>query len=173
MTHVRRLRFGAIALTLVLGVAAVPAYAAETVDISGKTGKNLRFVGPDTISSGERLAVKNRTNPRQVGPHTFSLVADKHRPSRGEYNACYQGGGVCNAIFEAHEAGPKGIGKRSVDDGRPGWDLHFNKRREGDSWVTDDRGARHARVVSARPGTTLYLFCAIHPNMQDQIRVVD
>ena len=35
---------------------------------------NLRFVAPATVDQGDQLEIVNETNPKKVGPHTFSLV---------------------------------------------------------------------------------------------------
>ena len=39
-----------------------------------KKGKDLFFTAPETVEAGTNLKIKNNTNPKQVGPHTFSLV---------------------------------------------------------------------------------------------------
>ena len=49
-------------------------------------GQQLKFFAPDTIKSGANLRVVNKTSPRVIGPHTFSLVErselPKTRPAR-------------------------------------------------------------------------------------------
>src|SRR4051794_11560594 len=48
---------------------------------SGKSEEDLRFTGPSTIKQGTDLQVINDTNPKKVGPHTFSIVKRKFLPS--------------------------------------------------------------------------------------------
>ena len=71
----------AIASGLTASLALVPALASAATELGSantvyiKAGKGgLRFEAPKTIASGEELEVLNQTNPKQVGPHTFSLV---------------------------------------------------------------------------------------------------
>src|SRR5215467_3542640 len=39
-----------------------------------ETGGKLKFVFPTTVVQGDQLEIVNETNPKKVGPHTFSLV---------------------------------------------------------------------------------------------------
>ena len=44
----------------------------------------LKFVAPATVTQGDQLEIVNETNPKQVGPHTFSLVTKGSIPKTPE-----------------------------------------------------------------------------------------
>lgn len=136
-------------------------------------GRDLGFSGPRKISSGAELTIGNGTNPNKVGPHTFTLIRKRRLPeTRNQMRNCEHGKTVCGAIAKAHRYDPRTniVSKPDVDVGRTGWDRSFGKR--GDSWYTETKGEKTSRVVSAKPGTTLYYFCVVHPFMQGKIKVV-
>jgi plastocyanin len=146
----------------------------RTINIEQK-GKRLFFDYPKTISKGQRLTIVNRTNPKKVGPHTFSLVLKPNLPkSKKERKSCFDGS-ICFLIAMAHKFDPKTekVHKKVVEVGRKGWDTSFGKK--GDSWFTGEKkkGTRTSRKVSAAAGTTLYFMCAVHPGMQGKIKVVE
>ena len=62
------------------------------------------------------------------------------------------------------------MGRPVVDSGKTGWDKSFGKK--GDSWFAEAKGDKHSRKVTAKVGTTLTYFCAIHPNMVGKIKVI-
>ena len=134
-------------------------------------GKSLGFKGATRVSSGATLTIVNKTDPQKVGPHTFTLVRKRNVPlTKRQMKRCERTRGVCGDVAEAHQFEPPDtINKPDVDIGKPGWDRSFGKR--GDSWFTPEKGERTSRVVSARPGTTLYYFCAVHPFMVGKIKV--
>lgn len=136
-------------------------------------GKNVFFDGPSSIDSGQELAIVNNTNPRQIGPHTFTLVEKSELPkSKQEIKDCEKfKAEFCLRILEAHKVNLKKetIGKPSVDVGKTGWDRSFGKK--GDSWVAQTEGEEEDRVVSAKPGTKLFYFCLVHPVMQGKLKV--
>jgi hypothetical protein len=118
------------------------------------------FQGPDSIDKGSKLTIVNRTDPKDVGPHTFTLVKKGPKPFE--------------RILAAHEAGPPPdfpIGKQSVDSGKKGWDRPFTENRDGDSWYTETKGESHSRKVKAKVGKTLRYFCAVHPFMKGKFEV--
>ena len=120
------------------------------------------FTGPDAIDRGEKLRVVNRTNPNQIGPHTFTLVKKGRKPY--------------DRIFAAHQIGPPPnfeVGKKSVDTGRKGWDRPFTRNHDGDSWYTERRNTSQTRKVKADVGKTIRYFCAIHPFMKGKFEVTD
>jgi plastocyanin len=135
-------------------------------------GKNLGFKGATKVSSGSTLTIVNKTDPQKIGPHTFTLIRKQKLPStKRQMKRCEQTRGVCGDVAKAHEfVPPATINEPDVDVGKPGWDRSFGKR--GDSWYTEQQGERTSRVISARPGTTLYYFCAVHPFMTGKIKVV-
>ncbi|MEA2246477.1 MAG: hypothetical protein QOH46_1006, partial [Solirubrobacteraceae bacterium] len=76
-----------IGLALVTGATTVglvagsgPASAQYNVGTGPKTikivmkGKNPTFKGPKRISRGEKLTIVNKTKPKKIGPHTFTLI---------------------------------------------------------------------------------------------------
>ncbi len=132
-----------------------------TVTIKLDNG-NPRFDGPDAIARGQKLKIVNDTKPRQIGPHTFTLVKKGPKPE--------------DRILEAHEIGPPPdfrVGKRVVDTGRNGWDRPFTKNHDGDSWFTGKRHQAHARKVKADVGRTVRYFCLVHPFMKGKFEVTD
>ena len=64
--------------------ASAPEKAGATVIKMERDGKTLFFDGPATVVAGTDLKIKNKTNPRTVGPHTFSLVARSRHPDQAE-----------------------------------------------------------------------------------------
>jgi hypothetical protein len=142
----------------------------------GKQG--LRFVAPKTIVAGEDLKIENTTNPKKVGPHTFSLVAKSLWPKTAkERQLCFTKGHICKAIAGWHGAKGNGPPKENpAEAGTPGWDTIGTLTEKGDSWFTGTKP--HASFeqpvtadTSAGP-TTIYFMCAIHPWMHGSIEVL-
>jgi hypothetical protein len=81
-----------------------------------RDGKDLFFSGPATVETGTQLKIKNKTNPRQVGPHTFSLVREKALPSsHDQIKKCEKElKGMCGRIITWHvvnvQTGVKSLG---------------------------------------------------------------
>lgn len=143
-------------------------------------GEDLFFAGPKKIAKGAKLTIVNKTSPRQVGPHTFTLKKKGARPRQ-----------LDPQVFEAHEVEPvplppefckeEGIPEDECFDlkvnepvaeyGKRGWDRVFTPRRKGDSWYTEKRGETHSRRVSAKVGKTLHYYCAVHPFMKGKFEV--
>lgn len=146
--------------------------ASATITMYAK-GRDLGFSGPRQISRGSALDVVNATDPKKVGPHTFTLIRKRRLPTtRNQAKNCERLKSVCGKIATAHELDPKTftINKPDVDVGKLGWDRPFGA--EGDTWYTETDGEQTSRVVSARPGTTLRYFCVVHPFMKGKIKVV-
>jgi hypothetical protein len=146
---------------------------AHTVVISAKGG--LHFEAPKTIVAGEELEVLNTTNPKQVGPHTFSLVTKGSIPKTPNARKnCFTPKHICMSIAKWH--GVKGNGPVKVNPaeaGLPGWDTLGSVSKKGDSWFTGEKpGTSFSQPVSAAAGTTIYFMCAIHPWMHGSIEVV-
>jgi hypothetical protein len=136
--------------------------------------KDLYFKGPSTIKQGTDLQVINDTNPKKVGPHTFSIIKRKFLPSsKNQMKHCFDKG-ICGAVAAAHEFDEMTgkIGRRTVEVGDTGWDRSFTDKHFGDSWYTQEKNNRQTRTVSAKPGTKLFYICAVHPFMQGKITVV-
>lgn len=142
----------------------------------GKQG--LRFVAPKTIVAGEDLKVENTTDPKKVGPHTFSLVAKSLWPKTAkERQLCFTKGHICKAVAGWHGAKGNGPPKENpAKAGLEGWDTIGTLTEKGDSWFTGEKP--HASIeqpvtadTSAGP-TTIYFMCAIHPWMHGSIEVL-
>jgi F0F1-type ATP synthase membrane subunit c/vacuolar-type H+-ATPase subunit K len=144
-----------------------------TISMELVKGK-LKFVAPETVYRGEQLEIVNKTNPRQVGPHTFSLVTKASLPkTRKAQNACFAPKRICLEIAEWHGFNPKTerITVNLVKVGLAGWSTMGSTSKKGDSWYSGEKkGASIAKKVSAQPGT-LYFICAVHPEMQGEVEV--
>lgn len=172
----------AIALGLTASLAFAPALAgasgeidnAHTVVITLKGG--LHFEAPKTIVAGETLEVLNQTNPKQVGPHTFSLVTKGSIPKTPKARkTCFTPKHICMAIAKWHGTNGNGpVTKNPVKAGLDGWDTLGSLTKTGDSWFTGEKkpGTFIEQPVSAAAGTTIYFMCAIHPFMHGSIEVV-
>lgn len=136
---------------------------------------NLAFKGPDTVAAGSILRIRNNTNPEQVGPHTFTLTKKHLIPkTRAEMRKCGQLKlRICRRIVKAHRVNFETfeIGRPVVERREVGWDRLFGAEHPGDSWLMQEAGESHQRVVSAEPGKVLPFFCVVHPDMQGKIRV--
>jgi hypothetical protein len=142
-----------------------------------RADKRLFFDGPATVAAGEELKIKNNTNPRAVGPHTFSLVREKDLPkTKNQLKACAKKlKGICGAIVKWHDVNVETgeVGENPVDVGKNGWDEKGSLKRKGDSVVLDrGRGQSFKRPVTAPIGKTLFYICAVHPDMQGKLTVV-
>jgi hypothetical protein len=148
--------------------------AAATITME-KNGRELFFDGPRTVAKGEKLKVENLTNPRRVGPHTFSLVKKGALPKgNNESRRCVDFTlKVCRNIVEAHRFDPETfeVGKPIV--GGKKWDKLFGNRAKGDSWYTEKKGNKDTRKVTADVGDKLFYFCVVHPEMQGRIKVTN
>lgn len=172
------LAIGAVA-SLVLALALAGGASAETnpantVFISAKGGK-LHFEFPQSIAFGEELTILNTTNPKKVGPHTFSLVTKGSIPkTRKQQAVCFTPHHICKAIAAWHGVKGQGAPKiNPVNAGAEGWDTLGSLTEEGDSWFTGSKPrATITQKVTATPGTTIYFMCAIHPWMHGKIEVL-
>jgi hypothetical protein len=139
--------------------------------------KRLYFDAPETVAAGDEIQIKNNTNPRAVGPHTFSLVREEDLPeSKEDQKACSRKfEGICGAIAQWHKVDLQTgqIGENPVEVGKQGWDRKGSLKRKGDSFVTTRKGEKFQREVTADPGKELYFMCAVHADMQGEIDVVE
>jgi hypothetical protein len=170
---------GALTMVLTGGGAATASTAGKkpTVIKMERKGKNLFFTAPATVEAGTNLKIKNKTNPKQVGPHTFSLVKPNDLPTtRNQIKACGKKlKGLCGAVVKWHDVNVQTgeIGENPVEVGKQGWDRQGSLKRKGDSWVAERKGEAFTRKVTAKAGKTLHFFCAVHPEMQGEIEVVE
>jgi hypothetical protein len=174
---------GPVATVAALGViaaggpaAASPAKADDVALITmEKEGKELFFTGPETVAPGQVLKVKSLTDPRKVGPHTFSLVQRSTFPrTADEIKACAKEfKAICGAIVKWHQVDLDSgeVGRNPAEAGKKGWDEQGNLKHRGDSWVSEREGQGFKQKVTAPEGKTLHFICAVHPEMQGKIRV--
>lgn len=184
----RSLRVRALAPVAALGLAAVlvapglagadtapPAGAkVDVVHIVFEKGA-LKFVAPESVDQGDYLEVVNETNPKQVGPHTFSMVTQGSLPkTKNARQRCFTPNHICKAIANWH--GAKGEGPPTinpVEAGPEGWSTMGTLHKTGDSWFTGEKkGASIVQQVTAQASTTIYFMCAVHPWMHGKINVL-
>jgi hypothetical protein len=166
------------ALTLVVGgssaVAAVPTGNTETVAMEFEKGQ-IKFTGPKSVTVGDQLEIVNNTNPKQIGPHTFSLVTKGSLPKTPSARKnCFTPKHICLAIAIWHGFNPKteDISKPLTKAGAAGWSTAGNATgKKGDSWFTEEKGETVSQEVTAQAGSTLYYLCAVHPWMQGKVNV--
>jgi hypothetical protein len=167
--------FAAFGPALAAGSAGASASTANTVLIKGSKKSPLKFVYPKTIVEGEELTIENKSIPKAIGPHTFSLVEESLTPeTKSARKKCFTPGHICKAIADWH--GVVGEGpptKNPAKAGKPGWDTEGSLSKNGDSWFTGEKpGASFTQRVTAAPGTTIHFICAIHPWMHGSIEVL-
>lgn len=136
----------------------------------------LKFVAPTTVNQGESLEVINETDPKKVGPHTFSLVTPGVLPKTpAARKSCFTPKHICMSIAKWHKFNPKTekISVNPVEAGPEGWSTAGDNSKTGDSWFTGESkaGTSLTQTVTAEPGP-LYFICAIHPWMQGKTTVV-
>jgi hypothetical protein len=158
-----------------LATAATPTGVTDTVSIELTKGK-LKFVGPESVTVGDQLEIDNTTNPKQVGPHTFSLVTKGSQPKTPKARKnCFTPKHICLAIAIWHGFNPKteDITKNPAKAGPAGWSTAgTGTGKKGDSWFTEKKGETFSQEVTAQAGTTLYYMCAVHAWMQGKVNVV-
>lgn len=184
LSHAISIKLGlAIAIGVTASIALAPTLASGAEDLGPantvymKDGKGgLRFVAPKTVVAGQELEVLNQTNPKQVGPHTFSLVTKGSLPKTPNARQnCFTPKHICMAIAKWH--GVKGNGPvkvNPVEVGLEGWDSLGNATgKKGDSWFTGSKpNTSIVQKVTAAAGTRIYFLCAIHPWMQGSTEVL-
>jgi hypothetical protein len=135
----------------------------------------LKFVAPPTVTAGDQLEIVNETNPKKVGPHTFSLVTKGSLPKTvGARKNCFTPNHICLSIAKWQgvkgENSPPTINPSKA--GAEGWSTMGTLKKTGDSWFTGVKpGAKFSQIVSSTP-QTIYFMCAIHPWMQGKITVL-
>ena len=120
-----------------------------------------------TVQTGGKIKLVDRTK----APHTFSVVKRGQVPGNlRQMDACF-GKGPCDELAIAHGAINPDTGEEQdpttplVNVGKDG----FNT--PGDS-VLIPPGGKTSVKVSAPAGSTLNMICAIHPWMQNKVKVV-
>jgi plastocyanin len=159
-----------------LAAAAVtPTGVTDTITMNVEKGA-LGFVAPETIHVGDELNIVNETDPKKVGPHTFSMVTKASLPKTPKARKnCFTPKHICLSISQWHGFNPKTekITVNPVKAGLPGWSTMGSTTEKGDSWFTGEKkkGTSYSQLVTAEPGT-IYFICAIHPWMQGQTTVL-
>jgi plastocyanin len=160
------------------GAATAPTGTTDTISIQEVKGA-LKFVAPESVHQGDELKIVNETNPKKVGPHTFSLVTAGSVPkTKSDRKSCFTPKHICLAIAEWHGFDPKTerITVNPADAGPKGWSTLGSTTKKGDSWFTGEKkaGTSFTQQVTADPATTgtLYFVCAIHPWMNGQVKVL-
>jgi hypothetical protein len=161
-----------------LAVAAVtPTGVTDTISIEESKGA-LKFVAPESVKVGDELEIVNKTDPKKVGPHTFSLVTKASLPKTpAARKNCFTPKHICMSIAKWHGFQPKTekITINPAKAGPAGWSTLGSNSAKGDSWFTGEKkGTSFSQVVSADPATTptIYFMCAIHPWMQGSVKVL-
>jgi hypothetical protein len=165
-------------LAAVLGSTSAGAAPTGTTDVITMelTKGKLKFVAPETVTRGDQLEIVNKTNPKQVGPHTFSLVTKGSLPKTPNARKnCFTPKHICLAIAKWQGFNPKTeeLTINPAKAGEAGWSTLGNATgKKGDSWFTEKKGETFSQEVSASAPSTLYFICAVHPWMQGQVKVV-
>lgn len=182
MSH-RKLVAGAATLGLVavggasaLAAGSAPKHSTINAVTSTKVKIN-RFIQDGTrwqkdvydIKSGGTITIVNLA--ASDGPHTFSVVAKKDLPrTLKQINSCK----ICQTIAVEHGANPQSNAPPKflfVENGT-GTNTPVNVDRPGDSaFIAPTQNAKVTLKVTAKPGTTLYFMCAVHPWMQAKLVV--
>ena len=157
------------------GAAVTPTGVTDTIYMKAEKGA-LGFVAPATVHQGDDLKVINETDPKKVGPHTFSLVTKGSLPKTPKARKnCFTPKHICMSIAKWHGFNPKTekITINPVEAGPEGWSTMGDNAKKGDSWFTGEKksGTSLTQQVTAEPGT-LYFVCAIHPWMQGKTTVL-
>jgi plastocyanin len=166
------------ALTLVIGGpsagAATPTGNTQVITMEFAKGK-MKFAGPGSVTVGDQLEIVNETNPKQLGPHTFTLVTKGSLPKTPKARqTCFAPKHICLSIAIWHGFNPKTerITKALVKAGPAGWSTAGNATsKKGDSWFTEKKGETFSQEVTAEADSTLYYICAVHPFMQGKVDV--
>ena len=121
------------------------------------------------VRSGGTITIVNLA--ASDGPHTFSVVRKSDLPRTvNQINNCT----ICQTIAREHGANPNSNTPPKflfVENGT-GTNTAPNVDRPGDSaFVAPTQNAKVTLKVTAKPGTTLYFMCAVHPWMQAKLIV--
>ena len=156
------------------GAAVTPTGVTDTITMKLEKGA-LGFEAPATVHQGDELNIVNETDPRKVGPHTFSMVTKGSLPKTPKARKnCFTPKHICLSIAKWHGFNPKTekITINPAKAGLPGWSTMGSTTKKGDSWFTGEKkGTSYSQLVTAEPGT-IHFMCAIHPWMQGSVEVL-
>jgi plastocyanin len=141
---------------------------------AGEFGGNLAFSPARiTVKTGDQVTF---TNTSAQEPHTLSLV--KKPLTRKQMKACEKNapGSYCLPLLKAHKVKLSqngfSIGQQAYDARSDfGFATPGTSRKAGDS-IFRNPGKSFTFTVTAKAGTTLHYFCAVHPFMKGTIKVV-
>jgi hypothetical protein len=158
------------------GAATTPTGTTDTISIQEVKGA-LKFVAPESVHLGDELEIVNETDPKKVGPHTFSLVTKGSLPKTPSARKnCFTPKHICLSVAQWQGFKPKTekITINPAKAGPEGWSTLGSPSKKGDSWFTEKKGGTFTQQVTADPATTgtLYFMCAIHPWMQGSVKVL-
>ncbi len=161
------------------GAATAPTDTTATTVYAKEVKGKLKFVAPEVVFQGQDLTFLSETDPKKVGPHTFSLVTKGVLPKTPNARKnCFTPKHICMSVAKWHGFNPKTekITVNPVDAGAEGWSTLGNNSKKGDSWFSGEtkKGTSITEKVTADPATTpvIYYFCAIHPWMQAKSTVL-
>ena len=123
--------------------------------------------GDITVASGATVKFVNKS--KDGAPHSLSLLAKSALPKTiKQVMECP----ACGPLIAAHEADPQTgeVKKPLVEVGGEGFDTMGTRSQPGDSIYVGPKATVTFRV-SAKKGSKLGYFCAIHPWMQGTITV--
>ncbi len=150
--------------------------AVKTFRFKGN-GDTMRLVGPAKIRQGATLKIKNKTDPAEVGPHTFTLgKASEFPKGKKQENKCAElSTPFCAAVARDwhlvdFSTPVPTVNQRLSDVNQAGWDTPGDRDTIGDSWFTDTRGEGRSLPVSSAP-RTLHYICVVHPFLKGKIEV--
>jgi plastocyanin len=177
----------AVAATAALGIAAggVATAAApkknEIAIVGGVSVKPGKFVKDDqrfaplnaAVKSGATVTLRNRATTHD--PHTISFVAKRFLPK--QFQTAAEG-----PLMEAHQVDPNNPdappGALIVENGAPladgatlEVDTMGDDKKAGDSAFIAPGQKTFKFKVTAKKGTKLFYYCAIHPWMQGKLTV--
>jgi hypothetical protein len=158
------------------GAAVTPTGVTDTISIQLSKGA-LKFVAPESVKVGDELKIVNETDPKKVGPHTFSMVTKGSLPKTSQARKnCFTPKHICMSVAKWHGFNPK-TEKITIDPakaGPEGWSTLGSTSAKGDSWFTEKKKDSISQLVTADPATTptIYFMCAIHPWMQGSVKVL-
>jgi hypothetical protein len=158
------------------GAAVTPTGVTDTISIQLSKGA-LKFVAPESVKVGDELEIINETDPKKVGPHTFSMVTKGSLPKTPQARKnCFTPKHICLSVAKWHGFNPKTekISINPAPAGPEGWSTLGSTSTKGDSWFTEKKNDSISQLVTADPATTptIYFMCAIHPWMQGSVKVL-
>ena len=142
--------------------------------VAGKRiGDDVRFNLSSTVRSGGTMKVVNNGDPA-AGPHTISLLKASALPkTMAQAEPCFEFQGPCAPLVAAHQLNPETQEPAVLeyDTGAAGFDAMGDDKTAGDSLFIAPGQKRASFKVTAKKGSRLTYFCAVHPWMQGKITV--